>query len=64
MSHAGATTVSVMTLAGEIAGDLRSLYDLAYQSTNPTRDGTYRKVVIQATRPGLTIRARAGYYAR
>jgi Ca-activated chloride channel homolog len=48
----------------EIAGDLRSLYDLAYQSTNPTRDGTYRKVVIQATRPGLTIRARAGYYAK
>jgi Ca-activated chloride channel family protein len=48
----------------EIAGDLRSLYDLAYQSTNPTRDGTYRKVVIQATRPGLSVRARTGYYAR
>jgi Ca-activated chloride channel family protein len=48
----------------EIAGDLRSLYDLAYQATNPTRDGTYRKVVIQAIRPGLTVRARAGYYAR
>ena len=48
----------------EIAGDLRSLYDLAYQSTNPTRDGTYRKVVIQPTRPGLSVRARTGYYAR
>jgi Ca-activated chloride channel family protein len=48
----------------EIAGDLRSLYDLAYQSTNPTRDGTYRKVVIKATRSGLTVRARTGYYAR
>lgn len=48
----------------EIAGDLRSLYDLAYQSTNPTRDGTYRKVVIKTTRPGLTVSARAGYYAR
>jgi Ca-activated chloride channel family protein len=48
----------------EIAGDLRSLYELAYQSTNPTRDGTYRKVVIQTTRPGLTVRARTGYYAR
>jgi Ca-activated chloride channel family protein len=48
----------------EIAGDLRSFYDLAYQSTNPTRDGTYRKVVIQATRPGLSIRARTGYYAK
>jgi Ca-activated chloride channel family protein len=48
----------------EIAGDLRSLYELAYQSTNPTRDGTYRKVVIQTTRRGLSVRARTGYYAR
>jgi Ca-activated chloride channel family protein len=48
----------------EIAGDLRSLYELAYQSTNPTRDGTYRKVVIQTTRSGLSVRARTGYYAR
>lgn len=48
----------------EIAGDLRFLYELAYQSTNPTRDGTYRKVVIQTTRPGLSVRARTGYYAR
>jgi Ca-activated chloride channel family protein len=48
----------------EISGDLRSLYDLAYQSTNPTRDGTYRKVVIQTTRSGLSVRARTGYYAR
>ncbi len=48
----------------EISGDLRSLYDLAYQSTNPTRDGTYRKLVIQTTRPGLSVRARTGYYAR
>lgn len=48
----------------EIAGDLRSLYQVAYQSTNPTRDGRYRKVVIQTTKPGLVVRARAGYYAR
>jgi Ca-activated chloride channel homolog len=48
----------------EIAGDLRSLYELAYQSTNPTRDGTYRKVIIHTTRPGLAVRARTGYYAR
>jgi Ca-activated chloride channel homolog len=48
----------------EIAGDLRSLYAIAYQSTNPARDGTYRKVVINTTRPGFTVRARAGYYAR
>ena len=48
----------------EIADDLRSLYELAYQSTNHERDGSYRKVVIQATQPNLTVRARTGYYAR
>jgi Ca-activated chloride channel family protein len=48
----------------EITGDLRSLYELAYQSTNPIRDGTYRKVLIKTTRPGLSVRARTGYYAR
>jgi Ca-activated chloride channel family protein len=48
----------------EISSDLRSLYDIAYQSTNPTRDGTYRKVVIKTTNSGLTVRARTGYYAR
>jgi len=48
----------------EIAGDLRSLYQIAYQSTNRKRDGTYRKVVIQTKKPGLVVRARVGYYAR
>jgi Ca-activated chloride channel homolog len=48
----------------EISGELRSLYNVAYQSTNPVRDGTFRKVVIQATRPGLSVRSRTGYYAK
>lgn len=48
----------------DIAADLGGLYAIAYQSTNPVRDGTYRKVVIQTTHPGLTVRARPGYYAR
>lgn len=48
----------------EIADDLRSLYELAYQSTNHEHDGTYRKVVIRTTQPGLTVRARTGYYAK
>jgi len=48
----------------EIADDLRSLYDLAYQSTNSVRDGAYRKIVIRTTQPGLTVRARTGYYAK
>ncbi|GGA61870.1 hypothetical protein GCM10011507_11750 [Edaphobacter acidisoli] len=48
----------------QIADDLRSLYEIAYQSTNHERDGTYRKVVIHTTQPGLIVRARTGYYAR
>jgi Ca-activated chloride channel family protein len=48
----------------EIAGELRSLYGVAYQSTNKVRDGAFRKIVIQPARPGLTVRARAGYYAK
>lgn len=57
-------TTSVEKAFAEIAGDLRSLYEVAYQSTNRTRDGLFRKVVVQATRPGLVVRSRPGYYAR
>lgn len=48
----------------QIADDLRSLYEIAYQSTNHEHDGTYRKVVIRTTQPNLTVRARTGYYAK
>ncbi len=47
----------------EIAGELRSLYSIAYQSTNRVRDGQFRKVQILSDDPGLVIRSRAGYYA-
>jgi Ca-activated chloride channel family protein len=48
----------------EISGELRSLYAVAYHSTNLATDGAFRKVVIQTKRPGIVLRARAGYYAR
>ncbi len=48
----------------EIAGELRSLYELAYQSTHRERDGSFRKVEIQPLRPGIVVRSRSGYYAR
>jgi len=57
-------TTKLKQAFAEIAGDLRSLYQIAYQSTNPTRDGMYRKVVIHTTKLGLVVRARVGYYAR
>jgi len=57
-------SMKVSQAFAEIAGELRSLYGVAYQSTNKVRDGSFRKVVIRSTRPGLVVRARTGYYAK
>ncbi len=57
-------TMKVSQAFAEISGELRSLYGVAYQSTNKVRDGAFRKIVIAPNRPGLVIRARAGYYAK
>ena len=59
-----AHAMNVGAAFAEISGELRSLYAVAYQSTNKARDGAFRKVVIQPVRPGLVLRYRAGYYAR
>lgn len=56
--------VPLQTAFIEIAEELHSLYQLAYQSTNRVRNGRYRKVVIEGIRPGVVVRSRAGYYAR
>ena len=47
----------------EIAGEIRALYSVAYQSTNRVRDGHFRKVEILPARDGLVFRSRSGYYA-
>jgi Ca-activated chloride channel family protein len=47
----------------EIGEELRSSYDLAYPSTHPTRDGSFRKITVRAKRAGLMVRARPGYFA-
>jgi Ca-activated chloride channel family protein len=48
----------------EIGDQLRSSYELAYHSTNPVSDGTFHKILVTVKRPNLTVRAKAGYYAR
>lgn len=48
----------------EIEKELRTLYTLAYAPVNPARDGSFRKVEIKCKYPGMTVRARPGYYAR
>jgi len=47
----------------EIAHELRSQYSLAYVSTNPARDGTFRNITIEPLDKGLHIRAKPGYFA-
>lgn len=47
----------------EIAHELRSQYSLAYVSTNPARDGTFRNITIEPLGKGLHIRAKPGYFA-
>ena len=47
----------------QIAAELRSQYSLAYTPTNNKRDGTFRKIAIEASEKGLRVRAKAGYFA-
>jgi len=46
-----------------IAQELSSQYLVGYTSTNPKRDGSWRRINVRATRPGATARTRMGYYA-
>ena len=48
----------------QIADMLRSTFDLAYTSSQPERDGSFRKIRIRVKQPGLTLRHKTGYYAR
>ncbi len=47
----------------KIAAEIRGQYTIGYLSTNIRTDGTWRKVEIRVTRPGLKVRTRSGYYA-
>src|SRR5229473_2909637 len=46
-----------------IDAEIRSRYTLAYRSTDPNFDGSFRKVKIEVHRPDTSVLARAGYYA-
>jgi Ca-activated chloride channel family protein len=42
--------------------ELSSQYAIAYSSSNPKRDGAWRRVQVRVLRPGLTARTKLGYY--
>jgi Ca-activated chloride channel family protein len=46
-----------------VSRDLRSHYVLYYYSTNPQKDGHYRKVRLQVDQPRVHVSWRHGYYA-
>jgi Ca-activated chloride channel homolog len=47
-----------------IAEELRTLYSVGYVSSNPRRDGKWRRIVVRVPdREGLTVRHKLGYYA-
>jgi VWFA-related protein len=46
-----------------IDAEIRSRYTIAYRSTDPNFDGSFRKVKIEVSRPDANILTRAGYYA-
>ena len=48
---------------GEIADELSSQYVIGYASSNPRRDGTWRRIEVNLTRPNVAARTRRGYYA-
>ncbi|MCX6550492.1 MAG: VWA domain-containing protein, partial [Acidobacteria bacterium] len=47
----------------KVVAEIRAQYTLGYLSTNTRTDGSWRKVEVKVTRPGLRTRTRRGYYA-
>jgi len=58
-----AAAVELTGVYGTIAEELASQYSIGYSSTNPRRDGAYRRVVVKVNQPGIRTRTRTGYVA-
>lgn len=56
-------TNDLKTGFAKVNADRRFHYLLAYSSSNPALDGTYRKIDVRVRRPDMKIRARGGYVA-
>ncbi|HEX7018546.1 MAG TPA: VWA domain-containing protein [Gemmatimonadaceae bacterium] len=46
-----------------ISEELSNQYALAYSSSNPVRNGAWRRIVVRVTRENVTARTKQGYYA-
>ncbi len=47
----------------QVQQDTASYYVLGYHSSNPARDGRFRRITVKINRPGLKLEYRKGYYA-
>jgi VWFA-related protein len=47
----------------ELQDEMRSQYAIGYTSTNPTKDGSFRKIEIKTNNKDWKVQARKGYYA-
>jgi VWFA-related protein len=45
-----------------VAGELHTLYSLAYSPDNPKHDGQFRKINVELNREGAMAKTRRGYY--
>lgn len=60
-----ALSMDLKTVFAQIGGELRSMYQIGYVSTNAhPHDGSFRKVTVDCKQPGSRVRAKSGYYAR
>jgi hypothetical protein len=46
-----------------VANDVSAYYLLGYYSTNTKLDGNYHRIQVKMKRPGVTVKARRGYFA-
>jgi Ca-activated chloride channel family protein len=47
----------------QVSDELASQYLLGYTSTNPLRDGSWRRLVVRVAQPGVVARTKQGYFA-
>lgn len=62
-AHIDVETTDPHTYFRQIAEELRTSYEVAYYPSDPTKDGTFRKIVIRPKHEGLNVRAKTGYFA-
>ncbi len=47
----------------ELQDEMRSQYSIGYSPSNPTKDGSFRRIDIKPSNKDLKVQARKGYYA-